>query len=418
MSLPTATQEAGDRPEVVGMTLPVSEVFPTLSGEAPTAGQPATFVRLHDCKVRCQTCDTLYAVFTLTRAYRKGYLQGLRRAAGHLTPQSTLLLGPVGKEALDRAARYWTEVFAAPAAQVHWPPGSQDQLELHGAEALAAVTADPRTEEERRGFVAGVFDAIGSCFRSSDDTSAWQVMLASPDGTLLDLIAEGLNDWRFRYARRMIAARGAGRRNRHTLHVGVYDQAQRGLGADERAALAAAERQRFFDAFRPAITRTYGPFLRRWQPQQLGVEEILPQCTTTLVVISGSEPLQQDLDPLITALHQHGHRVQIETSGAFDFKGSQRPDILVCSPKPNMRYRIAPTVEQAATIFKLVNGPPGSGFDWNRDLAVRLRDAGKQVYVMPWGAPPTREAKRAAGDLAKELEIGFSPRLQYDLNIR
>jgi organic radical activating enzyme len=417
MTLPTATQEAGDRPEVAGMTLLVSEIFPTVSGEAPTAGQPATFVRLHDCKVRCQTCDTLYAVFTLTRAYQKGYLQGLHRAAGHVTAESALRIGPVGKEALDRAARYWTDVFAAPTAQVHWPPGSQDQLEMHGAEALTAITADPRTEEERRGFVAGVFDAIGSCFRSSDSTSAWQVMLASPDGTLLDLIAEGLNDWRFRYSRRAVAARGT-RRNRHTLHVGVNDQGGRGLGADERAALAAAERQRFFDAFRPAISRKYGPFLRRWQPQQLGIEEILPQCHNTLVVVSGSEPLQQHLDPLIAALHQHGHRVQVETSGAFDFKGSERPDILVCSPKPNMRYRIAPTVYQAATIFKLVNGPPGSGFAWNRALAVRLRDAGKQVYVMPWGAPPTREAKREAGDLALELGIGFSPRLQYDLNIR
>jgi organic radical activating enzyme len=411
----TAAAQPGAPPELAGRKLQVSEIFDTLSGEAPTAGQPATFVRLHDCKVRCRTCDTLYAVFTPTRAYQKGYLQGLRRGAGHPTAQATLQLGPLDKEALDRAAQYWAAVFPALAAEVRWPAGSEDRLEITGGVEVLGMA--PRIEEERRGFVAAVFDAVGSCFKIGGPTSAWQVTLASGDAALLDQVAAGLDDWRFRYSRRAASGRHA-TPTRTVLRIGAYDRDARRVDPDERRALAAAERQRFFDAFRPASSGKYGPFLRRWEPQQLGVEEIVPRCHNTLVVVSGSEPLQQHLDQLITALHQHDHRVQIETSGAFDFQGTQRPDILVCSPKPNMGYRIAPTVYQAATIFKLVNGPPGSGFDWNPDLAVQLRDAGKQVYVMPWGAPPTRQAIEEAGRLAQDLGVGFSPRLHYQLQIR
>jgi organic radical activating enzyme len=226
-------------------------------------------------------------------------------------------------------------------------------------------------------------------------------------------VASGLDDWRFPHTRRAAADNGshAGLR---TLHLGANSPAQEG----EAAALAAAERQRFFDTFRPASSAKHGPFLRRWRAQELGVEEIVPQCHNKLVVISGGEPLQQNLDGLIAALHQQGHTVQVETSGAFDFQGNERPDILVCSPKPNMNYQIAPSVYDAATIFKLVNGPPGSGFDWNGELAVQLRDAGKQVYVMPWGGPPTQDAITETGRLAQQLGIAFGPRLHYQLNIR
>lgn len=42
------------------MTLPVSEVFQTIQGEATHAGRPAVFVRLQGCPVGCPWCDTKY----------------------------------------------------------------------------------------------------------------------------------------------------------------------------------------------------------------------------------------------------------------------------------------------------------------------------------------------------------------------
>ena len=41
--------------------LPISEVFgPTLQGEGPAAGKPATFIRFMGCNLSCSWCDTAY----------------------------------------------------------------------------------------------------------------------------------------------------------------------------------------------------------------------------------------------------------------------------------------------------------------------------------------------------------------------
>jgi len=41
-----------------GGTVRVQEVFPTIQGEGPLAGTPATFIRLYGCHLKCHFCDT------------------------------------------------------------------------------------------------------------------------------------------------------------------------------------------------------------------------------------------------------------------------------------------------------------------------------------------------------------------------
>lgn len=43
---------------VSGRKLIVNSIFPTLQGEGPFAGQPAIFIRLAGCNLRCHFCDT------------------------------------------------------------------------------------------------------------------------------------------------------------------------------------------------------------------------------------------------------------------------------------------------------------------------------------------------------------------------
>lgn len=46
-------QELGD-----GNELQIKEIFPTIQGEGPFAGEPAIFVRLSGCNLKCYFCDT------------------------------------------------------------------------------------------------------------------------------------------------------------------------------------------------------------------------------------------------------------------------------------------------------------------------------------------------------------------------
>ncbi|MBM3579567.1 MAG: 7-carboxy-7-deazaguanine synthase QueE [Alphaproteobacteria bacterium] len=41
-----------------GFELDVQEIFPTLQGEGPYVGQPASFIRLGGCNLACEFCDT------------------------------------------------------------------------------------------------------------------------------------------------------------------------------------------------------------------------------------------------------------------------------------------------------------------------------------------------------------------------
>jgi len=55
---PLRSPEPGD-----GRILQVQDIFPTLQGEGPFAGEPAVFVRLGGCNLACDFCDTEFEIF-------------------------------------------------------------------------------------------------------------------------------------------------------------------------------------------------------------------------------------------------------------------------------------------------------------------------------------------------------------------
>jgi 7-carboxy-7-deazaguanine synthase len=70
-----------------------------------------------------------------------------------------------------------------------------------------------------------------------------------------------------------------------------------------------------------------------------------------LVVITGGEPLRQNILPLCRDLKMAGFRVQIETAGTFWIDGLEQAVEIVCSPKTPT---IHPMIEKYAAAFKYV----------------------------------------------------------------
>lgn len=138
-----------------------------------------------------------------------------------------------------------------------------------------------------------------------------------------------------------------------------------------------------------------------------------------LVVVTGGEPLLYDLDALFTSLREHvtDRAIHIETSGAYPYKGSLRPDWTTLSPKYPVDYRVAENVLAVASELKYV-------VDEHFDVEIVARHAAQRealglpmppVVLMPEGCPPRREMVGRVLDILRDHpDWRFGPRLQYD----
>ncbi len=85
-----------------------------------------------------------------------------------------------------------------------------------------------------------------------------------------------------------------------------------------------------------------------------------------IVVVTGGEPTQYDLSPLVEALKGSGWRVHLETAGVFPVRGSF--DWVTLSPKP--WSEVHPSVYECADELKVVVAV-------RRDLAFALREGAR-----------------------------------------
>lgn len=108
------------------------------------------------------------------------------------------------------------------------------------------------------------------------------------------------------------------------------------------------------DAGTPAtFIRLWGCHLRCWfcdtdfesNEQRRDIEGIAREVQQgpRLIVLTGGEPMRQNIVPLMKLLTRRGHRVQIETAGSLDFQEEIRPEAisphlwsLVVSPKTHV----------------------------------------------------------------------------------
>lgn len=110
-----------------------------------------------------------------------------------------------------------------------------------------------------------------------------------------------------------------------------------------------------------------------------------------LVVITGGEPLRQNIGPLAARLLERGLRVQIETSGSLHLELPEHPRLFVmCSPKTTRLHpRIAPRVSAFKYVIASGEVDPEDGLPimstQKRDTRARIArpPRGARIYVMP-----------------------------------
>jgi 7-carboxy-7-deazaguanine synthase len=140
-----------------------------------------------------------------------------------------------------------------------------------------------------------------------------------------------------------------------------------------------------------------------------------------LAVITGGEPLRQNIAPLVQALLSQGLRVQLETSGSLWLELPLDPKLtIVCSPKTG---KLHPLLEARVDVYKYVlaadeidahDGLPTASTQSRRALCRIARPRpGARVYVMP---RDDRDAARNRANLSActetALKFGYSLTLQ------
>jgi len=116
------------------------------------------------------------------------------------------------------------------------------------------------------------------------------------------------------------------------------------------------------------------------------IADLIRACTgTDLVVLTGGEPMRQNIGPLVTRLQYAHHRVQIETAGSFWFADGFEPypvPSIVVSPKtPHVHASIA----KNATAWKYI-----MSIDQDRDLNddLPITDTQGITHLRPLARPP------------------------------
>lgn len=129
------------------------------------------------------------------------------------------------------------------------------------------------------------------------------------------------------------------------------------------------------------------------------------ECATKLVVLTGGEPLRQQVVPLITLLAVEGFHTQIETAGTLWPPAGQSMDLagligsnhasIVCSPKTG---RVHPEVEQ-----------------WCRDYKYIIREGGQsEKDGLPLASTQQRGRQQAVYRPLDGAQVWLQPCEEYD----
>jgi organic radical activating enzyme len=127
----------------------------------------------------------------------------------------------------------------------------------------------------------------------------------------------------------------------------------------------------------------------------MSVTELVKHCVDgdrgpRLVVLTGGEPMRQNILPLCDALHEAGHVVQVETAGSFWFQSDHfatRAPNVVISPKT---ARVDERLARVAQAWKYIISTNGARDEYDGLPIADFQSTGNTAPLArpPQGTPP------------------------------
>lgn len=146
--------------------------------------------------------------------------------------------------------------------------------------------------------------------------------------------------------------------------------------------------------------------------QELKIDNIVSKIHHKLVIITGGEPLRQNITPLCQKLIAKNHLVQIESNGTL-FLDLPKEVKICCSPKiSNSKYhQIRLDLLQKITFFKILISKFQDGYD-------KIPDLGQEKYNIPVYLQPIDEYNSQKNQENKKLTLQLASQNNCRLSLQ
>jgi len=140
-----------------------------------------------------------------------------------------------------------------------------------------------------------------------------------------------------------------------------------------------------------------------------------------ILCITGGEPLDRNLRPLVDFAHEQLLTVHVETSGTVEYDPFRHGDIdwITVSPKPGY---LPTMIEQASELKVILNGLGDSPEDWPTvEQARRWANTDKLVYLQPRNKKTVideNEMQNAEDIVVAYPELRLSTQFHKFINVR
>jgi organic radical activating enzyme len=148
------------------------------------------------------------------------------------------------------------------------------------------------------------------------------------------------------------------------------------------------------------------------QYQELQISDIIAKINHKLVIITGGEPLRQNIIPLCTKLIAKKHLIQIESNGTLYLDLPKEVEIC-CSPKiTNGKYhQIRIDLLPKITFFKFLISKFQNGYD-------QIPNLGQEKYSIPVYLQPIDEYDSQKNKENKELTLKLAQKNNCRLSLQ